>query len=210
MLTLLKSKLVLAIIGIMGIGGITATATIASAQHAGPFAINTSQHGQDDGNNTSTTPGHEFHAQGVIVSVTLAQGSTTSGTLVLRPNGQQNTVIVHFTADTHIEVSHDQNDDDSEHGTPIPAATGEHSASSLTAGLTVNVEGVVQSDGSVLAKEIQANDNGNAHDGDNGTPEANDDHGTPGPGDDHGTPEPGDDHGTPGPGDDHGTPEPHH
>ncbi|HEU5367408.1 MAG TPA: DUF5666 domain-containing protein, partial [Ktedonobacterales bacterium] len=83
-----------------------------------------------------------------------------SGSLVFLPNGKQTTVTVVFTTATQIEVgegnsgdsSHDQNDDNgAQQGT-------------LQAGMTVKVEGKVQTDGSVLAREINAQD---ANDNDN-------------------------------------------
>jgi cytoskeletal protein RodZ len=107
MLTLLKSKIALAIIGMIGVGTVTATAAVASAHHAGPFAVNTTQQQGHDADPTKTAKANnqEYHAQGQIVSVTFAAGSTNSGSLVLRPNGQQQTVTVTFTSATHVEVT---------------------------------------------------------------------------------------------------------
>ena len=222
MLALLKSKIAIAIIGCIAVASITATAAVASAQHAGPFAVNTTQHGVqgggDDGTKTVGADGQETHLQGQIKSVTFTANSTKAGTLVLLPTGKQQTVTVQFTAQTKVEVSLSHSGGDSsksgddgkdtptpEHdkakGTPTPTANhGKQGAAALVAGLTVQVEGTKQADGSILAKEIQANDNGDAHEG---TPEPGNNHGTPEPGDKHGTPEPGDSHGTP-------TPQPSH
>ncbi|MBA3822990.1 MAG: hypothetical protein H0X24_03675 [Ktedonobacterales bacterium] len=212
MFALLRSKIAIAIIGCIAVGTITATAAVANAAHAGPFGLNTSQHSLQGGNGDHTaTPGdhaQEVRLQGAIQSVTFAAGSITAGSFVVLPQEQQQTVTVQFTNQTHIEVSsNDEKSDvtstkgsDDGKATPVPDHGQPHGAA-LTAGLFVQIEGTKQRDGSVLAKEIQANDNGNAHQGVDGTPE---------PGEIHGTPEPGDSHGTPEPGDSHGTPQPSH
>ena len=188
MLTLLKTKLALILIGALAVTGVTGTAAVVAAhQHVGLFANGNlfgtqTSHSHGDINTDKGTPTDaNYHAQGIIQSVTLGTDST-SGTLTLLPNGTSTVVTVDFTAQTHIEIAAD-----SEQKNPDSGAAG------LKAGLFANVVGTLQPDKTVLAKEIQANANGKAHQGGN-TP-------TPTPGDGHkhanGTP-------TPTPGDGHG------
>ncbi len=177
MLTLLKTKAALALIGMLIAGSLTGTAVMMAQNHAGPFGHNTNA-----GDETTKTPesqeGDSYHAQGLIKSVTFASGNT-SGSLTFLPDGATTTVVVHFNAQTHVEVADDHfandHDPDGAHATPSPS--GQPGTAGLKAGLFVVVVGQKQSDGSVLAKEIQANANGAAHhDGDEATPEAGDDH----------------------------------
>lgn len=95
-------------------------------------ATATGQHDQDDQN--------EFKAHGMIQTITFDQGTTSSGNLEFLPDGQQATVTVKFTAQTHVQVK-----------------------GGLQTNVAVRVEGTKQSDGSVLAKEI--NDNAQGDDG---------------------------------------------
>ncbi len=83
----------------------------------------TEQHEQNDQN--------EFNAHGMIQTITFDQGTTSSGHLEFLPDGQQATVIVDFTAQTHVQVQ-----------------------GGLQTNIAVRVEGTRQSDGSVLANEI--------------------------------------------------------
>jgi cytochrome c-type biogenesis protein CcmE len=91
---------------------------------------------------------NEFQAHGMIQTITFDQGTTSSGNLEFLPDGQPATVIVDFTAQTHIQVT-----------------------GGLQTNIAVRIEGTRQSDGSVLAKEIQDNaavadddnQNGNGH-----------------------------------------------
>jgi uncharacterized membrane protein YgcG len=77
---------------------------------------------------------NEFHAHGMIQTITFDQGTTSSGSLDFLPDGQQATVTVDFTAQTHVEVK-----------------------GGLQTNVAVRIEGTKQSDGSVLAKEINDN-----------------------------------------------------
>jgi hypothetical protein len=233
MFALLKSKIALAIIGCIAVGSLTATAAVATSQHVGPFAVNTTQHGvQGGGDDNTKTPGangHETHLQGQIKSVTFASGSTNAGTLVLLPKGKQQTVTVQFTAQTKVEVSVNHSGDDSSKsgddskGTPTAkngddnkgtptAKNGDDGKGTPTAkndskGASALVAGLnVEIEGTTQADGSVLAKVIEANDNENaseGTPEPGDAHGTPEPGDNHGTPEPGDTHGKP-------TPQPSH
>src|SRR5215469_12858482 len=112
MLTLLKTKVALALIGTLVIGSLTGTAVVMAQNHAGPFhAV-----GQNDDETTKTPESHEgdtYHAQGVIKGVTFASGNT-SGSLTFLPNGATTTVVIHFTAQTHVEVAGGSDHQDAE------------------------------------------------------------------------------------------------
>ncbi len=203
MLALLKTKLAAVIISALAVTTVAGT-TVAAANHAGPFApgnvFGTSQNG-DISRDSTTTPGsngktQHYEAQGQIVSVTFAAetGTTTgtppgvttgtplgtaSGTLMFLPNGSSAAISVTFTLQTHVEVA------DKTHTTK--------GAAGLKAGLYANIVGLKQTDGTVLATTIQANANGNAHQGGSQP--------TPGPGNDHHAP-------TPNPGSGHHDPTP--
>jgi hypothetical protein len=149
----MKSKLttiIIAAVAVFTVAG--AGAVLAATNHSLPSLMPRASNG------TSTQQANEFEAQGVIQQVTFDQGSAHSGNLVFLPNGQQTTVKVIFTAATEIKVgggnggdsSHDQNDDNGNDNAQ-PGV--------LQAGMTVKVEGVTQADGSVLAREIEANAN---------------------------------------------------
>ena len=195
MLTLLKTKVALLVLGAIAFTGVAGTATVVVAQHhAGPFApggIFGAQHPSQDASATKTPDGKTFHAQGIIQSVTWDAGKT-SGSLTFVPNGTTAPVTVRFTAQTHVEVSADiQSGTTTTHG--------QVGVVGLQVGMAANIVGTLQPDGTVLAQEIQANANGKAHQGGDGaTP-------TPNPGNGHhdGTP-------TPHPGNGHhdGTPTP--
>ena len=184
MLPFLKTKLTLIILSVVVVLGLTgATAVLAAERHVGPFAQNTAAasdhgHGQSD---HGTPPSHDqtqYHAQGLIQSVSLKAGEH-SGTLVFLPDGASKSVMVQFTADTHVEIADDR--------TPS-AGHGQPGAAGLEVGLHANIIGTLQKDGFVLATEIQANANGRAHQGgEMPTPGSGNDH-TPTP---HGTPIPG-------------------
>jgi hypothetical protein len=174
MLTLLKTKVALVLIGTLVAGSLTGTAVMMAQNHAGPFHV--SGQNTNAGETTKTPESHEgdtYHAQGLIKGVTFASNKA-SGSLTFLPNGATTTVTVHFTAQTHIEVAGDRDHEDADEA---HSTSGQPGAAGLKAGLFAAVEGTRQSDGSVLAKEIQANANGNAHhNGDEATPEAGDDH----------------------------------
>jgi len=183
-LTLLKTKLAAVIISAVAVTAVAGT-TVAAANHAGPFAA-----GAIFGPNASVTTHHQpaqtpdtdqhtqhYEAQGLISSVTFNAGNT-SGTLLFLPNGSHAAVLVKFTAQTHVEVAADNSKGATSHGNP--------GAAGLKAGLYANIVGERQADGSVLATNIQANANGNAHQGGEQP--------TPGPGNGHHTPTPGPGH----------------
>ncbi len=121
---------------------------------------------QSHNGNSTTTPrtsagassqqAQEFEAQGVIQQITFDQGTTQSGSLVFLPTGKQTTVTVVFTTATHIEVG-EGNSGDSSHDQDDDNDNDEAQSGVLQAGMTVKVEGTVQADGSVLAREINAN-----------------------------------------------------
>jgi uncharacterized membrane protein YgcG len=75
---------------------------------------------------------NEFEAHGTIQVITFDQGTTSSGNLDFLPDGQQAPITVDFTAQTHVEVT-----------------------GGLQTNVAARIEGTKQSNGSVLAKEIQ-------------------------------------------------------
>jgi len=206
MLTLLKSKMALAIIGVVAAGTITTTAAVASVNHEGPFATHTISaaqgHGTPDAKSTDTAKA-TFHAQGQITAVQFAASSTTAGILTFVPDGQSKTITVAFTDQTKVEVSltHTNPAKGGQGNTATPNPIhGQPGAAALVAGLFAVIDGTTQTDGSVLATHIQANDHGNAH---QGGPDA-----SPTPGPSHGKGTPGPDktpqpEGTPQPGQGH-------
>jgi hypothetical protein len=190
MLAWMKTKVATLLIGALAAGTVAGGTAVAASRHAGPFAPGAvfgsqktvaSDHDQHDAN---------YETQGLIKGVTFTDSGKTSGALVLLPDGQTATVKVTFTAATHVEVNGAQNTGEKESGdqasgkgtpapaegagakTPEPEASGTktpdaaHSAAALAVGLYANVTGTKQADGSVLAKNIQANANGKAHQGD--------------------------------------------
>lgn len=197
MLALLKTKLAVLLLGALAVTGATGTAAVVAAHaHAGPFAqggIFAQQQSAPHAQATKTPEGGagtSFQGQGLIQSVTFAAGNV-SGTLVFLPDGTTTPITVQFTTQTHVEVA----DGSNQHST----SQGNLGAPGLKAGLYANIVGTLQTNGSVLAKEIQANANGKAHQGGGqATP-------TPGPGHGHhdGTPTP-----VPGHGHHDGTPTP--
>jgi hypothetical protein len=159
MLSFLKTKLALTLIGAIAAVGAMGTATMVAAQHhVGPFAQGSGAVHSTVSASHKTPPGAaQYHAQGVITAVSLNAGAT-SGTLTFLAHGTTRAVTVHFTAQTHVEVA----DAGAEHGT---TAHGQPGAAALKPGLHAVIVGTVQADGSILAKEIQANANGEAHQG---------------------------------------------
>jgi hypothetical protein len=191
MLSFLKTKLVLTIIGAVAAVGATGTVAVVAAQHhIGPFAQGSGAATHSTVSTpraTKTPPGaSQYHAQGLITSVTL-DISATSGTLTFVADGTTQPVTVHITAQTQVEVA------PANAGGGSTSPHGQSGAAGLKSGLYAVIVGTMQSDGSILAKEIQANANGKAHQG-GATP-------TPGPGNGHHDP-------TPGPGNGHHTPTP--
>jgi cytochrome c-type biogenesis protein CcmE len=173
MLTLLKSKLAMTVLGLVVAMGAAGTATVVAAQqHVGPFAQSSGlASGHSTGQGTTTPQGsHQFHAQGLIQGVTL-NSDTVSGMVLFLPDGASKAVTVHFTAQTHVEVA-----DDAQQGSST-SDHGQIGAAGLKTGEYALVVGTLQSDGTVLATEIQANTNGKAHQG-GATP-------TPGSGEGH-------------------------
>lgn len=202
MLTFLKSKLALTIIGVVAAGTITTTAAVASVNHVGPFASHTAN--STPANSTThahptATAKNSFHAQGQITAIQFAAGSTTSGTLTFLPDSQTQSVTVSFTDQTKVEVSLTQPDPKKggQGNTPTPTTHKQLGAAALIAGLYAVIDGTLQSNGEVLATHIQASDHGKAHQGGPDT--------TPTPGPDHGKGTPGPDK-TPQP---QGTPQGH-
>lgn len=125
---LLTNLVVVVAVLVIGAGVVMA----ARGSDIGPF---TSSSG--DSHQAQATEQHdqnEFKAHGMIQTITFDQGTTSSGNLEFLPDGQQTTVIVDFTAQTHVEVN-----------------------GGLKTNIAVRVEGTKQSDGSVLAKEINDN-----------------------------------------------------
>jgi hypothetical protein len=190
MLAFLKTKLALTIIGVVAAVGATGAATVVAAQHhIGPFAQESGAAHSTIATSkaTKTPPGAaQYHSQGLITGVTLDAGAA-SGTLTFLADDTTQAVTVHFTSQTHVEVTNDTA------GSGAAASHGQSGAAGLKTGMYAVIVGTVQSDGSILAKEIQANANGKAHHG-GATP-------TPGPGNGHHTP-------TPGPGNGHHDPTP--
>lgn len=163
MMIFLKAKLAAVLISAVAVTAVAGTTVVAATQHAGPFAPGAVFGGQKT--TTAVADDHQnFHAQGLIQQVTFSTGATTSGTLTLLPNGQTKTVVVSFTAQTHVEVN---GDSDGKHAGSTTGGT-TRGAAALTAGLSANVVGTLQHDGTVLAREIQANANGKAHQGGDG------------------------------------------
>ncbi len=165
MILWMKAKLttiIIAAVAVLTAAG--AGAAIAAQNHNAPASPGASAGAAQQAN--------EFEAQGVIKQITFDQGSAHSGNLLFLPDGQQTTVKVIFTGATHIEIgrgnsgdsSHDQNDD-----------AGAQPAGILRAGITARIEGVVQADGSVLARQINAHArDANDNDGDNNDGDDND------------------------------------
>ncbi len=114
-------------------GSITPLASSSGDSHSAQ-ATGTEQHEQNEQN--------EFNAHGMIQTITFDQGTTSSGSLEFLPDGQQATVTVAFTAQTHVQVK-----------------------GGLQTNVAVRVEGTKQSDGSVLAKEINDNAQGDEDNG---------------------------------------------
>jgi len=200
--TLLKTKLAAVIISAVAVTAIAGT-SVAAANHAGPFAAgagfgsNTSVVGHHQPTQTPDKGQHDQHyeAQGQIAGVNLDAGNS-SGTVLFLASGTHAAVLVKFTAQTHITVADAHSNSATTHGNP--------GAAGLKAGLYANIVGEQQTDGSILATTIQANANGDAHQG-GAQP-------TPGPGHHDPTPGPGNGHQpTPGPGNGHQpTPGPSH
>lgn len=188
MLAFLKTKLALMTIGVVAAIGATGTVAVMAAQHHnGPSAQGSgaAAHSTVSTPKTTKTPpgATQYHAQGLITSVILGADATT-GSLTFLADGTTQAVMVRITSQTHVEVTSAGNG---------KAATGQSGAAGLKTGLHAVVVGTVQSDGSILAKEIQANANGKAHHGGATS--------TPGPGNGHHDP-------TPGPGNGHHDPSP--
>jgi len=183
MLAALKTKLALALIGGIAVLGITGTTVVVAAQqHAGPFAPGgmfahaTPASAQSEAHKAQDQS--PYHAQGLIHSVSL-DAKTHTGTLVFIPDGTSKSVTVRVTVQTHVEVA-DAPEHDGMHGQARVA--------DLTSGLFAVVVGTLQHDGSVLAKNIQANAHGKAHHGgEMPTPGAGNGHPDPTPTPKHGT-----------------------
>ena len=143
MVSWLKTKLTIIIIAAVAVFTVAGAGAVMAAQNH-PFS---SSPRTSDG--ASSQQQNEFEAQGVIQQVTFDQNTTQSGNLVFLPNGEQTTVTVVFTTATHIEVEADANN----------AGNSQNDAGPLQAGMSAKVEGVAQADGSILAKEINANGN---------------------------------------------------
>jgi hypothetical protein len=146
-------------------------ATVAVFALAGVGAVFAAQSHNDSSLMPHTSDGaasqqeQKFEAQGVIQQVTFDQGTTKSGSLVFLPNGKQATVNVTFTTATRIEVEGNDSSHDGEGANGAQQGT-------LQAGMSAEVEGTLQADGSVLARGIQAhvkgaNDNDGNDDNDN-------------------------------------------
>src|SRR5215469_11257054 len=147
MLTVLKTKLALTIIGLVAATGVAGTtAVVAAQQHAGPFAPGGifASHTATPADHDHGTPAasDQYEAQGLIQSVSL-NADKQSGTLQFLPNGTSASITVQFTADTHVEVADDRD----------PSSThGQVGAAGLRAGLFANIVGTRQHNGSVVAK----------------------------------------------------------
>jgi hypothetical protein len=145
---LLKAKLSTIIISAVAVATVAgAGAVLAAHGNAG----NASTSASTSAGASAQHNENGFEAQGVIQQVTFDQGTTQSGSLVFLPNKQQTTVTVVFNASTKIEVEGDtsttsqgQGDDDGAH------------QGTLQAGMNAEVKGTLQTDGSVLASNIEA------------------------------------------------------
>lgn len=143
MVSWLKTKLTIIIIAAVAVFTVAGAGAVMAAQnHTFASTPRTS-----DG--ASSQQQNEFEAQGVIQQITFDQNTTSSGNLSFLPDGDQTTVTVVFTTATHIEVGADATDADNS----------QNDTGTLQVGMSARVEGVVQADGSVLAKEINANGN---------------------------------------------------
>lgn len=150
-------------------------ATVAVFALAGAGAVFAAQ---NHASNTASTPHtadgassqqeHGFEAEGLIQQVAFDQGTTKSGSLVFLPDGKQDPVTVTFSTTTEMKFAGDSNS----------SSEGQNANSTqpgtLQAGMHAKVTGAVQTDGSVLANEIQVHAQGaNGNNDDDG----NDDHG---------------------------------
>jgi hypothetical protein len=107
------------------------SSSVGSANSGSAHSAEATEQGDQNDQNDQ----NDFQAQGTIQTITFDQGTTSSGNLEFLPDGQQATIIVDFTAKTQVEVK-----------------------GGLQTNVAVRVEGTKQSDGSVLAKEIQDKD----------------------------------------------------
>jgi hypothetical protein len=144
----MKNKLVTIIVAAVAVFTVAGAGVVMAAQ---------SHNSSPRTSNGAAQAGDNFEAQGVIQQVMFDQGTTQSGSLIFLPNGNRSTVTVTFTSATEIHTnttsSSSQNADANQQG-------------ALQASMTIKVEGTVQADGSVLAREINAN-TGDANDNDN-------------------------------------------
>jgi hypothetical protein len=126
-----------AVLAVVGAG-----AAMASQTHVGPFA--NSSHTATSG--TSQTES-SFEAQGIIQQINYDQGTTQSGSLALLLSGNQSTATIHFNAQTEIEADHSGDDE----------GQGDDDAGQVTlqVGQSARIEGALQADGSILAREIK-------------------------------------------------------
>lgn len=145
----MKNKLVSIIVAAVAVFTVAGAGAAWAAQSHNPSS---SAHPADG----AAQAGSSFEAQGVIQQVLFDQGTTHSGSLTFLPNGKQTTVAVTFTTATEIHIG--TAGSSGQGGNASPQAT-------LQAGMTIKVEGTVQADGSLLAREISANA-GDANDND--------------------------------------------
>lgn len=131
----MKNKLVTIIIAVVAVFTVAGAGAVMAAQSHNPSSSPRTSDG-------AAQAGKGFEAQGVIQQVMFDQGTTQSGSLVFLPTGKQTTVTVTFTTATEIHTG---------------TASGSSQQTALQAGMMVKIEGTVQADGSVLAREINAN-----------------------------------------------------
>ena len=166
----IRAKLTTIIIGAVAVATIAgAGVVLASQSHSAALSASHEDAPRQEGS--------QFEAQGVIQQVTFDQGSTRSGSLVFLPDKQQATVTVVFNTSTKIEVEGDNaNTSQGERN------DGAHQ-DTLQAGMSAEVEGTLQADGSVLARGIQAHVKGSTQgDGDGNDDRDGDHHGDDGSG----------------------------
>jgi hypothetical protein len=154
MILRMKSKLTAIMIAAIAVAALAGAGAVMAAQGSSP-----SSSSPRTSTGSSPQQAQDYDAQGVIKQVTFDQGTTRSGNLVFLPRGKQATVTVAFTTATKITLESDGSDED-------------HSISSqgaLKAGMTVEVKGTQQTDGTVQASDIQAGTkDGNDNDDQNG------------------------------------------
>ncbi len=166
MLTFLKAKTALLVIGALATLTVAGTAVaVAGHNHAGPLADASGTSARTSTSDSHSSQQH-YHAQGLIQAVTFQSSNSSSGQITFLPNGASTTILVNFNAQTHVEVAVDQTQQDSRGSS---AAHGQPGATALAAGMSALVVGTSQANGPVMATEIQANANGKAHQGGGGS-----------------------------------------